>query len=175
MRAEQCCGDCCAEEREAECGSSHESTMLIKPARSQGRGVAHFLLFGMTHHFPHRNLRVSLPRPSFDWAGLMMDFLRVICVTIVAACGGHASAGARNAATHTGNAVNIYANTGANELAPEAARALPMVYVPNSRSGSVTVIDPRTYQLVRTFATGKVPQHVVPAYDLDTLWVANNA
>src|SRR6266550_6424811 len=72
-------------------------------------------------------------------------------------------------------AVNIYAATGANELAPKAARALPMVYVPNSRGGTVTEIDPRTYQVVRTFPTGRVPQHVVPAYDLKTLWVANNS
>jgi YVTN family beta-propeller protein len=71
--------------------------------------------------------------------------------------------------------VNIYAEDGANNLAPAAARALPMVYVPNSRSGSVTVIDPKTYQVVRTFPTGKVPQHVVPSYDLSTLWVANNS
>jgi YVTN family beta-propeller protein len=35
-------------------------------------------------------------------------------------------------------------------------------------------IDPTTYQVVRTFRTGALPQHVVPAYDLDTLWVANN-
>jgi YVTN family beta-propeller protein len=72
-------------------------------------------------------------------------------------------------------AVNIYAEDGANNLAPEAARAKPLVYVPNSRSASVTVIDPKTYQIVRTFPTGKVPQHVVPSYDLSTLWVANNA
>jgi len=71
--------------------------------------------------------------------------------------------------------VNIYAADGPNELAPAAARAIPMVYVPNSRSASVTVIDPRTYQVVRTFATGRVPQHVVPSYDLSTLWVANNS
>jgi YVTN family beta-propeller protein len=72
-------------------------------------------------------------------------------------------------------AVNIYADDGANNLAPEAARAVPKVYVPNSRSGSVTVIDPKTYQVERTFPTGKVPQHVVPSYDLSTLWVANNS
>src|SRR3989441_8107328 len=72
-------------------------------------------------------------------------------------------------------AVNIYAETGANELAPAAAKALPMVYVPNSRGGTVTEIDPRSYQVVRTFPTGKVPQHVVPSYDLFTLWVANNS
>jgi YVTN family beta-propeller protein len=71
-------------------------------------------------------------------------------------------------------AINIYAEDGANNLAPAAAHAVPMVYVPNSRSGSVTVIDPKTYQVVRTFPTGKVPQHVIPSYDLSTLWVANN-
>ncbi len=76
--------------------------------------------------------------------------------------------------TKTG-VVNIYAEDGANNLAPEAARAIPMVYVPNSRSGTVTVIDPKTYQVVRTFPTGRVPQHVVPSYDLSTLWVANNS
>lgn len=76
--------------------------------------------------------------------------------------------------TPTG-AVNIYADAGANELAPAAAKALPMVYVPNSRGGTVTEIDPHTYQVVRTFPTGKVPQHVVPSYDLSTLWVANNS
>ena len=76
--------------------------------------------------------------------------------------------------TPTG-AVNIYAETGVNELAPAAATALPMVYVPNSRGGTVTEIDPHTYQIVRTFPTGRVPQHVVPSYDLSTLWVANNS
>jgi YVTN family beta-propeller protein len=71
--------------------------------------------------------------------------------------------------------VNIYAETGVNELAPVAKTALSMVYVPNSKGGTVTEIDPRTYQAVRTFSTGKVPQHVVPSYDLGTLWVANNS
>jgi YVTN family beta-propeller protein len=50
-----------------------------------------------------------------------------------------------------------------------------MVYVPNSRSGTVSIIDPRTYEVVRTFPTGRIPQHVVPSYDLKTLWVANNS
>ncbi len=69
---------------------------------------------------------------------------------------------------------NIYAATGKNQLAPAAARARPLVYVPNSRSASVTVIDPVTYRVIRTFSTGTLPQHVVPSYDLGTLWVANN-
>jgi YVTN family beta-propeller protein len=107
----------------------------------------------------------------------MNKFLALIFVSALTACGNQPEAVARGpvAGAHAGSGVNIYANTGANELAPEAARALPLVYVPNSRSGTVTVIDPRTYQVVRTFATGKVPQHVVPSYDLKTLWVANNS
>jgi YVTN family beta-propeller protein len=69
---------------------------------------------------------------------------------------------------------NIYAATGKNRLAPVAARARPLVYVPNSRSATVTVIDPVTYRVVRSFSTGALPQHVIPSYDLRTLWVANN-
>jgi YVTN family beta-propeller protein len=69
---------------------------------------------------------------------------------------------------------NIYAATGKDQLAAGARRARPLVYVPNSRSATVTVIDPTTYQVLRSFPTGALPQHVVPSYDLRTLWVANN-
>ena len=74
----------------------------------------------------------------------------------------------------TTDTADIYAHAGANALAPAAARALTLVYVPNSHDGTVTVIDPATYRVVRTFPTGALPQHVVPSYDLTTLWVANN-
>ena len=106
--------------------------------------------------------------------------LIALSALVVASCarngdGGSGTAVADAAYRTKAGAVNIYAEDGANNLAPRAARAIPMVYVPNSRSGSVTVIDPKTYQVVRTFLTGKVPQHVVPSYDLSTLWVANNS
>src|SRR6266513_2482904 len=68
----------------------------------------------------------------------------------------------------------LYAAAGAGMLSPAARRAVPFVYVPNSKDGTVTVIDPLTYHVLRTFATGALPQHVVPSYDLLTLWVANN-
>jgi DNA-binding beta-propeller fold protein YncE len=48
------------------------------------------------------------------------------------------------------------------------------VYVPNSESDTVDEIDPRTYKIVRHFSTGALPQHVVPSWDLKTLWVAND-
>ena len=70
--------------------------------------------------------------------------------------------------------LNLYAGAGANRLSPIAAGARPLVYVPNSKDGTVTVIDARSYQVLRTFPTGALPQHVVPSYDLTTLWVANN-
>ena len=70
--------------------------------------------------------------------------------------------------------VNIYAHTGKGDLSAVAAKARHLVYVPNSRSATVSVIDPATYQVIRTFATGKLPQHVVPSYDLKTLYVAND-
>src|SRR4029077_21231716 len=70
--------------------------------------------------------------------------------------------------------VNLYAAAGANALSSVAARAQPLVYVPNPHDGTVTFIAPRRYRVVRTFPTGDLPQHVVPSYDLTTLWVANN-
>ncbi|MGH7620156.1 MAG: hypothetical protein ACREPM_23315, partial [Gemmatimonadaceae bacterium] len=76
--------------------------------------------------------------------------------------------------TDAKGAVNIYAATGANALSPVARKAKPLVYVPNSRSGTVSVIDPSTYLVIRTFKTGLVPQHVVPSYDLTQLFVLNN-
>ncbi len=68
---------------------------------------------------------------------------------------------------------NIYAAAGPGLLSPAAGRALRRAYVPNGGAGTVSVIDLATYAVVRTFATGIVPQHVVPSYDLATLWVAN--
>jgi YVTN family beta-propeller protein len=76
--------------------------------------------------------------------------------------------------TDTAGRVDIYAATRTGMLMPAAARAKPLVYVPNSRSRSVTVIDPSTYKIVRTFRVGDVPQHVVPSYDLTQLWALNN-
>ena len=93
----------------------------------------------------------------------MKTVIAVLGASVLAltGCGGHADArratppaAAAAAYRSRSGSVNIYAEDGANNLAPAAERALPMVYVPNSRSASVTVIDPRTYQVVRTFPTG---------------------
>jgi len=94
----------------------------------------------------------------------------ILCVAALgAACRGESARKATPPDT-----VNLYAAAGANALSGAAVRARPLVYVPNSHDGTVTVIDPHSYRVVRTFATGALPQHVVPAHDLTTLWVANN-
>src|SRR5438445_4728320 len=72
------------------------------------------------------------------------------------------------------DSANIYAAIGAGMLDSVARRALPLVYVPLGGEASVAVIDPHTYRVLRKFETGALPQHVVPAYDLPTLCVAND-
>lgn len=70
---------------------------------------------------------------------------------------------------------NLYSETAAGRLSPAVAGALPRVYVPNRVSNDVYVIDPATFKVVDRFKVGINPQHVVPSWDLKTLWVANNA
>jgi YVTN family beta-propeller protein len=70
---------------------------------------------------------------------------------------------------------NVYAYDGANKLTGAARFARPLVYVPNSGNATVDVIDPRTYKVVEEFAVGALPQHVVPSWDLKTLYVTNDA
>ena len=70
---------------------------------------------------------------------------------------------------------NLYSEAGADRMSPAVAGALERVYVPNHTSNTVSVIDPATLKVVDTFKVGVNPQHVVPAWDLHTLWVANNA
>ena len=48
------------------------------------------------------------------------------------------------------------------------------IYVPNSESNTVSVINPQTYRVIGQFPVGALPQHVVPSYDLKTLWVNND-
>ena len=69
---------------------------------------------------------------------------------------------------------NVYAADSPGLLSPAVTGDLYRVYVPNSGSDTVTVIDPVRYKVVGTFRVGHQPQHVVPSYDLRTLWVNND-
>ena len=69
---------------------------------------------------------------------------------------------------------DIYSADRPNELSSKVAGIRELVYVPNHSSNTVSVIDPTTYKVIKTFKTDKGPQHVVPSWDLSTIWVNNN-
>lgn len=73
------------------------------------------------------------------------------------------------------DARNLYSETAAGKLNPALAGDLERVYVPNLRSNDVYVVDPRAMKVVDRFKVGRGPQHIVPSWDLRTLWVSNNA
>jgi YVTN family beta-propeller protein len=73
------------------------------------------------------------------------------------------------------DAANLYSEATAGKLSAAVAADLVRVYVPNLKSNDVWVIDPATLRVVDKFKVGVNPQHVVPSWDLRTLWVANNA
>jgi len=70
---------------------------------------------------------------------------------------------------------NIYARTQAGDMSPAVADALQRVYVPNVGSGDVYVIDPSAMKVIDRYPALGNPQHVVPSWDLKTLWVTGSA
>ena len=69
---------------------------------------------------------------------------------------------------------NIYADAGAGMLSDVVRHDPYRIYVPNSGGSSVAVINPHTMHVIRVIQTGLNPQHVVPSYDLKTLYVTND-
>ncbi|MDX6218004.1 MAG: hypothetical protein QOG99_3588 [Frankiales bacterium] len=70
--------------------------------------------------------------------------------------------------------VNVYAHTRVGDLTA-ATRSVPyLLYVPESAGRGVDVVDPRTLRVIGHYPTGLDPQHVVPSYDLRTLWSTND-
>jgi YVTN family beta-propeller protein len=69
---------------------------------------------------------------------------------------------------------NVYAADAPGNFSPVARHARPLIYVPNSEGASVDELDPHTYKIVRHFSVGSLPQHVIPSYDMRTLYVAND-
>jgi len=70
---------------------------------------------------------------------------------------------------------NLYSETRPDKMSAVVAKHLHRVYVPNRSSNDVWVIDPATLKVIDKFKVGIHPQHVVPSWDLKTLWVNNNA
>jgi YVTN family beta-propeller protein len=75
---------------------------------------------------------------------------------------------------------NLYAADAPGMISPTIKDYPSRIYVPNSKSDTVDIIDPATYKIVGHFALPKhskgllEPQHVVPSWDLKKLWVAQD-
>ncbi|MEU7136425.1 beta-propeller fold lactonase family protein [Streptomyces sp. NPDC046261] len=69
---------------------------------------------------------------------------------------------------------DLYAADRPNALSPVVKDFPSRVYVPNTESDTVSVIDPKTYKVIETIPVGNQPQHVVPSWDMKTLWVNND-
>ncbi|MBF9067531.1 YncE family protein [Streptacidiphilus fuscans] len=72
------------------------------------------------------------------------------------------------------SATDLYAADRPNQLSPAVKNFPSRIYVPNTLSDTVSVIDPATYKVIDTIQVGHEPQHVVPSWDLKTLWVNND-
>ena len=73
------------------------------------------------------------------------------------------------------DAHNLYSEVSAGKISPTLREDLERIYVPNLRSNDVYVVDPNAMKVVERFKVGIGPQHIVPAWDMRTLWVTNNA
>jgi YVTN family beta-propeller protein len=69
---------------------------------------------------------------------------------------------------------NIYAADGPNLLSPVVEHDPYRLYVPESAGDGVDVIDPVKMKVIDRYQTGLDPQHVVPAWDLKTLYATND-
>ncbi len=80
-----------------------------------------------------------------------------------------ATPGSKNSLT---GQANIYKATMSETLARQVRDDPEYVYVPNGVPGTVEVIDPKTYTVVRRMSFGfhSYPEHVTPSYDLRWLY-----
>ncbi|MEV3858072.1 YncE family protein [Streptomyces sp. NPDC050095] len=69
---------------------------------------------------------------------------------------------------------DVYAADRPGKLSPVVKDFPSRVYVPNTESDTVSVIDPKTFEVIETIPVGREPQHVVPSWDMKTLWVNND-
>ncbi len=109
------------------------------------------------------------PRPRSAWRDGARYALAALIGALAAAC--QAPRPRHGAGPHT----DIYAHSHAGDLSPATVGALARVYVPDLGADDVTVIDPVSRTVIDRFAVGRAPQHVVPAWDLRTLWVTSSA
>jgi DNA-binding beta-propeller fold protein YncE len=105
----------------------------------------------------------------------------VVGAALASSGGGSGGSGARQHSARKAPTVpplvdphNVYAADSPTNFSPVVRRDPALVYVPNSLSSTVDVIDQQTLKIVGHFQVNTRPQHVVPSYDLRTLYVASD-
>src|SRR6476646_12275896 len=102
-------------------------------------------------------------RPSITVRLLLVGVLAVLPACSKGGSGPKAAAVKHAPSTGTSSGVlssavpGVYAHTGVHDLSPAVAGVPTRVYVPNSESNTVDVIDPVTFKIVDHFAVGQVP------------------
>jgi YVTN family beta-propeller protein len=83
-----------------------------------------------------------------------------------------ASLGNAGSASHQGGG-NVYAAIASKRFRPSVVNDPTFVYVPNGVPGTVEVIDPKTFRIVRTIDLGyrSFPEHVTPSWNMRWLYV----
>ena len=128
-----------------------------------------------------RGLRRSVVRPPTGKAGAAL----VMVLIAVAGCssppGPRPRATAARARPATSAAmprpaqppapVNVYAHIRPGMINPKWRGDPVRIYVPNSLSNTVTVINPQTYKVIGKFPVGAEPNHVTPSWDGSVLFV----
>jgi hypothetical protein len=102
-----------------------------------------------------------------------------VCLLMAACSSSHpntsqASRSGRVRPTPPSNSTNIYAAAGKDMLSPAVAGIPYRLYAPDSGGDGVDVIDPTAGKVLDHYKTGLNPQHVVPSWDLKTLYVTND-
>jgi len=69
------------------------------------------------------------------------------------------------------NSKDIYAADKPGLLSKTVKNFPSRIYVPNTQSNTVDIIDPASMKVISTTKVPAEPQHVVPSWDLKTLWV----
>ncbi|TMK83405.1 MAG: YncE family protein, partial [Actinobacteria bacterium] len=80
---------------------------------------------------------------------------------------------ATGARAATRGPVNVYAAPASGVFSRAVAGIPQRVYVPNVSSGTISVIDPKTYQVIKTLQVGGRAHHITPSWDLKHLYIDN--
>jgi len=123
----------------------------------------------------------ALARPVAD-AGVASDLHRVLLIggwgtrtlaQVLEASLGPVATKASPTAKGSPAVGNVYAAIDRTRLRPSVAHDPTYVYVPNGTPGTVEVIDPKTFTIVRTIdlGYGSYPEHVTPSWNMRWLYV----